>query len=132
MNWSLFSIMTMGGRIILTHIACCWCWWWMLVVRCRSSGDSGDGGRLSPSVGGGHSWLVAVRGWWAVVARCCLWVVVLVVGENGQGDKKKGRHVLFQEPVRHHQRSNRHLELTPRLCGCGPIPFLRPIYVIQR
>ena len=34
---------------------------------CRSSGGR-DGGDLSPYVGGGHSWLVAVRGWWGLVA----------------------------------------------------------------
>ena len=40
---------------------------------CHSSGG-GDGGR--------SSCLVTMRGWWAPVARCCSWVVVLVVGSR--------------------------------------------------
>ena len=76
---------------------------------------------LSPSVAGGHLWPVVVCGLW-----------VLVVGEIGLREKKKGKHVLVQKPVHHHQRSNRHLKLTPRSCGCEPIPFFQPMYVMQR
>ena len=61
-----------------------------IVARCRSSGD--DGGRSSSPVGGGHSWPLWWRSpvvrvammvgahrhpWWALVAHCCSFVVMV-------------------------------------------------------